>query len=296
MTDIAYSQYHSFHTPDPQLAPREQLPMQAEECAWAEHHAFGQRFSWIEVLVPPLCFGFVLPGIAWLLALLLYRALLAPELNIDRVIGHSWLGLALATLLFFAAWVWLNVWRARRDPAKRYWASMPDQGVVDVEQHSLIAGTTLWANDYDPDCNTLMQWNGEMLQPQHDSGVTQWLLAKTVTGQWLALKQRFPGHFSYGRQGQIPAPERRLQPSQALTLAFAPGTNLLLGQRFSGAPIPVQDSRYWLSTEERKHLSEIAHHWCFSAPDRYALINPSDAQWVQQLVDRAIADAKKPAQ
>lgn len=296
MTDISYSQYHRFHTPDPQRAPREQAPMQAEELAWAQHHALGQRFSWIEVLVPPLCFGFVLPGIAWLVALLLYRTLVAPELDIDRVISQSWLGLGVATLLFFAAWVGLNVWRARRDPAKRYWASMPAQGLVELERHTLVAGTSLWANDYDPDCNTLMQWNGEALLPVQDSGITQWLLAKTQAGQWLVLKRQFPGHFRYGTKGQVPAEGKWLKPSSELALAFAPGTNLLLGRRFSGTPIPVRDTRYWLTAEERKHLGKIAHHWCFTAPDRYALINPDDTHWVERLVDRAIADAGKPAQ
>lgn len=293
MTDDPFTLVQRFLTPDPRLAPREQAPMRAEELAWARHHAFTQRFSWIEVLVPPLCFGFVLPGIAWLIGLLLYRTLVAPELDIDRVIGQSWRELALATVLFFAAWVGLNVWRARRDPTKRYWAAMPGQGLVDVEHHTLITGINLWGNDYDPDCNTLLQWNGETLEPVQDSGVTQWLLVQTATGQWLALKQDFPGHFSYGREGQIPAPERWLQPSQTLTLAFAPGTGLLLGQRFSGAAIAMRDSRYWLSAAELKHLREIAHHWQFSPPDRYAVINPADVDWLQRLVDNAVIKGRQ---
>ncbi|UZE09625.1 hypothetical protein [Pseudomonas sp. B21-053] len=289
MSDDSYARYIRFQTPDPGIAPREQAPMLAQEQAWARVYASGHRFSWITVLVPPLCFGPVLPGLAFLLGLLLYQSLFAPRLDIDQIIGASFGWLALATLLFMAAWVLRNYLRDTRDPTKRYWQSMPDEGLVELERHSLESGINLWSSDYDPDCNTLMLWKNGKLEPVQDSGVSQWVVAKTAAGHWLVLKEQFPGNFSYGREGEMPAPDKHLQPAQELAIAFAPGTNLVLGRRFSGAPLPLVNTPYWLSADELKRLVEIAHHWTFFPPDRYAVVNQQDAGWLQRLVDKAHA-------
>ena len=289
MSDDSYTRYIRFQTPDPGIAPREQAPMLAQEQAWAWERASMHRFSWIAVLLPPLCFGPVLPGLAFLLGLLLYRSLFASDLDIDRIVGASYGWIALATLLFMAAWVLRNYLRDTRDVTKRYWQSMPDQGLVELELHTLESGISLWSSDYDPDCNTLMQWKNGKLESVQDSGVSQWVLAKTAAGHWLVLKEQFPGNFSYGRVGKMPAPDKHLQPGQELAIAFAPGTQLTLGRRFSSAPMPLVNTPYWLSADELKHLAEVAHHWTFFPPDRYAVVNPQDAEWVQRLADRAQA-------
>ena len=288
MNDDTYERYIRFHTPDPQIAPREQAAMLAEDQAWVEQYARMHRFSWLTVLLPPLCFAPVLPGLAFLLGLLLYRTLVDPGLDIDRIVGNSFGGLALATLLFMAAWVLRNFLRDKHDRTNAYWQSMPEQGLVELERHSLVSGTSLWSNNYDPECNTLMQWTNDTLESVQDSGVTQWVLAKTTAGHWRVLKKGYTGHFSYEREGHMPAPDKQLQPLQELTIAFAPGTNIPLGQRFSGAPIPLVNTPYWMSRDELTHLIEIAHHWTFFPPDRYAVVNAQDAAWVQRLVDKAL--------
>jgi hypothetical protein len=289
MNDDPYTLSMHFQTPDPDIAPREQAPMLAQEHAWAREHAAMHRFSWIEVLLPPLCFGPILPGIAFLLGLMLYRTLFAPSLDIDRIVGASFGWLALATLLFMAAWVLRNFLRDTHDPTKRYWQSMPGQGRVELERHTLVSGTSLWASDYDPDCNTLMQWNHGQLECVQDSGVSQWVLAKTIAGHWLVLREQYPGGFSYGRVGKMPAQDKHMQPGQELAIAFAPGTYLPLGRRFGGAPMPLIDTPYWMSADELKRLAEVAHHWTFFPPDRYAVVNHQDAEWVQRLVEKAHA-------
>ncbi|MBO1537056.1 hypothetical protein [Pseudomonas sp. OA65] len=289
MSDDIYNLFTRFQTPDPGIGPRERAPMLAQELAWARERATMHRFSWVVVLVPPLCLGPVLPGIVFLLGLLAYQGLSAPGVDLDRIIGASFGWLVLATLLFMAAWIVHNVWRDTRDPTKRYWASMPDQGLVELEHHTLVSGICLWSNDYDPDCNTLMQWSDGKVKYVQDSGVSQWILARTAAGHWLVLKEQFSGDFSYGRVGQMPASDKLLQPRQELAIAFAPGTNLPLGRRFDGAPMPLMDTPYWLSADELKRLDEAAHHWNFLPPNRYGVVNDQDAAWVQRLVDRAQA-------
>jgi hypothetical protein len=130
MKDDFYTRYMRFQTPDAAIAPREQAPMLAQELAWAQQHASMHRFSWITVIVPPLCLGPVLPGIAFIVGLLLYRTLFASDLDIDRIVGASFGWLALATLLFMVAWGLRNFLRDTHAPTKRYWQSMPDNGLV----------------------------------------------------------------------------------------------------------------------------------------------------------------------
>ncbi len=188
MSDDIYNLFTRFQTPDPDIGPREQAPMLAQEQAWARERAAMHRFSWIVVLVPPLCLGPVLPGIAFLLGLLVYQGLSAPGVDLDRIVGASFGWLVFATLLFMAAWILHNFLRDTRDPTKRYWQSMLDQGLVELEHHTLVSGISLWSNNYDPDCNTLMQWSDGKLKCVQDSGVSQWILAKTAAGHWLVLR------------------------------------------------------------------------------------------------------------
>ncbi|QHF45963.1 hypothetical protein PspS35_20020 [Pseudomonas sp. S35] len=279
--------YWRFYTPDPGIGPREQVPMLAQELAWAREHGGGHRFSWIAVLCPPLCFGLFLPSLAFLLSLLLYRAVFDAGLDVDRIIGDSFGWQVLAGLVFTAAWALRNYLRDRHDPINAYWQAMPGQGVVEVERHTLVSGISLWASDFDPDCNALMQWNNGRLERTQSSGVSQWVVALTTAGHWLVIKDEYPGDFTYNRVGCMPAAQKRMQPSRDVVLAFAPRTNLLLGRRFEGEPIPLTHTAYWLSAEELKRLVEAAHHWTFFPPERYGVVNPHDAPWVQRLVEKA---------
>ncbi|WP_434563255.1 hypothetical protein [Pseudomonas sp. Z4-20] len=288
MSEDAVARFTRFHTPNPGLAPREQAPMLAQELAWARERALMHRFSWFVVLVPPLSMGLVLPGLVFLSTLALVQKLFAPDMDIDRIVGDSLGWLALATLLFVAGWALSNYLRDSRDPTHHYWQSMPDHGLVELERHTLVSGLSLWANDFDPDCNSLMLWKNDKLVRVQSSGVSQWVLAMTEAGHWLVLKDEFPGDFCYGRVGQMATPDKQMQPRQQLAIAFAPGTQLALGQRFEGAPLPMTQTSYWMSADEIKRLAEVAHHWVFFPPDRYAVVNARDAGWVQRLVDRAL--------
>jgi hypothetical protein len=291
MAENPYTQYIRFQTPNPEIAPREQAPMLEQEHAWAEVHAAGHRFSWLTVLLPPLCFGPVLPALAYLVGLLMYRGVVDSSLDVDRIIGGSFAGLAVATALFTAAWVAHNVWRDKRDATKRYWQTMPGLGVVELERHTLVSCTNLWANDYDPECNSVMEWRDGKLVSAQDSGVSQWVVATTQAGYWLVLKKQYAGgYFTYDREGKIPLVEKQLHPTEDLAIAFAPGTNLSLGQRCSGAPVPVVNTDYWLASDENKRLAEVAHHWMFFPPYRYAVVDIGAAPWVQRLVEKAVAN------
>ncbi|UZE21377.1 hypothetical protein LOY67_15110 [Pseudomonas sp. B21-056] len=289
MSNDPYTQFKRFQTPDPAIGPREQAPMLAQELAWARVYAAHHRFDWLVVLMAPLCFGPLLPPIALLLGVLLYRTLFVPGPDLDLIIGESLGWLVVPMLLSTTAWALCNFLRDKHDPTIRYWQSLPDQGRIELERHTLVSGFCLWSNDYDPDCNTLMLWVNDKIEHVQDSGVAQWILAKTEAGHWLVLKEQFPGNFTYDRIGQTPAPGKLLQPREQLAIAFAPGTNLPLGRRFDGAPIPLIDTSYWLSGDELKRLAEAAHHWTFFPPERYAVINEQDAGWVQRLVTKAQA-------
>jgi hypothetical protein len=289
MSDDSHTQFFRFQTPDPGIGPREQSPMLPQELAWARERAFMHRFSWFVVLLPPLSMGFVLPGLAYLTILGLVQKLFAPELDVDRIVGDSLGWLALVTVLFVAGWALSNYLRDSRDPTKRYWQSLPGQGLVELERHTLVSGISLWANDFDPDCNSLTLWKNDKLVSVQSSGVSQWILAMTAAGHWLVLKDEFPGDFCYGREGRMPEKGKQMQPRQQLAIAFAPGTQVSLGQRFEGEPVPLVETPYWMSADEIKRLTEAAHHWIFFPPDRYAVVNTEDARWVQRLVDRAQA-------
>jgi len=292
MNEDPYTRYWRFHTPDPDIAPREQAPMLAEEQAWAYERARGQRFDWLTVLMAPLCLGAILPFLVFLTGLWLLSATFMPTLAVDRIVGSTFGWQVLVTLTVIGAWGLRNYLRDRRDPVIRYWAAMPGQGLVELERHRLVAGTCLWVSDFDPDCNTLTQWKDGEWSSTQSSGVSQWIVATTAAGHWLVLKEEYAGNFTYNRVGCMPALDKQLHPAQNLAVAFAPRTNVMLGRRFDGEPIPLTRTTYWLSADEHKRLTELAHHWHFFPPDRYGVINPQDAAWVQRLVDKAQASAE----
>ena len=287
MNDDPNARYWRFYTPDPGIGPREQAPILAQELAWAREHASGHRFNWIVVLTPPLCFGLYLPSLVFLLSLLLYRAVFEAGLDVDRLIGDSFGWQALAGVVFTAAWALRNYRRDTHDPINLYWQAMPDQGVVELEHHTLVSATSLWASDFDPDCNALMQWKNGRLERTQSSGVSQWIIAMTTAGHWLVIRDEYPGDFTYNRVGHMPPADRQLQPRQHLAIAFAPRTNLVLGRRFDGEPIPLTHTDYWLSADELKRLTDVAHHWRFFPPDRYGVVNTQDTPWVQRLLEKA---------
>lgn len=287
MSDVTHTQFIRFQTPDPAIGPREQSPMLPEELARAREHASMHRFSWVMVLAAPVSVGLMLPSLAFVIGLGLVEKWFVPDLDIDRIIDGSWVWQALATALFIAGWALSNYLRDSRDPTKRYWQSMPDQGRVELERHVLVSGISLWSNDYDPDCNTLTLWKNDRLVSVQSSGVSQWVLAFTAAGHWLVLKEEFPGDFCYGPVGRMPEKDKQIKPRQQLAIAFAPGTQVRLGQRFDGAPLPLVETLYWMSADEIRRLTEAAHHWIFFPPDRYAVVNDRDAGWVQRLVDKA---------
>ncbi|MCD5996186.1 hypothetical protein KDX38_21430 [Pseudomonas sp. CDFA 602] len=289
MTDDPHTLWMRFQTPNSDIASRERAPMLAQEKAWAQERALGHGFNWLFVLMPPLVFGPLLPGLAFLVSLLLYQGLIDHELNIDRVIGASFGWLVLATLLFTAAWALRNYWRDTRDPTKAYWQRMPEQGQVELERHILLSVVSLWASVFDPDVNTIMHWRDGQLRAVQSSGVSQWILALTAAGHWLVFKEEYPGSFTYGRVGRMPPLDRQLQPLRELAVAFAPGTQLSLGLRFEGECVPTTHTAYWMDANELKRLGEVAHHWCFFPPDRYGVINPQDAEWVRCLANKAQA-------
>ncbi|WP_434563257.1 hypothetical protein [Pseudomonas sp. Z4-20] len=288
MSDELYKQKLRFQTPDPGFGPREQSPMLPQEAAWARERAFMHRFSWVMVLAAPVSIGLMLPSLAFVIVLGLVEKWFVPGLDIDRIIVGSWGWQVLATVLFVAGWALSNYRRDSRDPIKRYWQSMQDRGVVELERHTLISGISLWANDVDPDCSSVMQWKNDTLVREQASGVSQWILAMTTAGHWLVLREEFPGAFRHGPVGRMPAPDERMKPRQQLAITFVPGTQVTLGERFDGAPLPLTDSSYWMSADEFSRLAEASHRWTCLPPDRYAVVNDRDADWVQRLVATAL--------
>jgi hypothetical protein len=289
MSDDSHAQFFRFETPDPGIGPREQSPMLPEELARARERASMHRFSWVMVLAAPVSVGLMLPSLAFVIGLGLVEKWFAPGLDIDRIIEGSWGWQALVTVLFIAGWASSNYRRDSRDPTKRYWQSMPDRGLVELERHTLISGISLWASD-NPEHDSLMLWQNDKLVRVQSSGVSQWILAMTTAGHWLVLMEEFPGVFRHGQVSRMPAPEQRMKPQQQLAIAFAPGTHVTLGERFDGAPVPLTESSYWMTADESSRLAEASHRWGFFPSDRYAVINDRDADWVQRLVDKALAD------
>lgn len=291
MSDDSHAQFFRFETPDPGIGPREQSPMLPEELARARERASMHRFSWVMVLAAPVSVGLMLPSLAFVIGLGLVEKWFVPGLDVDRIIDGSWGWQVLATVLFITGWASSNYWRDSRDPTKRYWHSMPDEGGVELERHTLVSGISLWSCDDNPEALSLTLWQDDKLVRVQSCGVSQWILAMTSAGHWLVLTEEFPGVFRHGQARRMPAPDQRMKPLQQLAIAFAPGTQLTLGQRFDGAPLPLTETSYWMSPDESSRLAEASHCWGFFLPDRYAVINDRDAGWVQRLVDKVLASA-----
>ena len=134
MSDELYKQRLRFETPDPGIGPREQSPMLPQELAWARERASTHRFSWVMGLAAPVSVGLMLPSLAFVIGLGLVEKWFVPGLDVDRIIDGSWGWQILATVLFIGGWALSNYRRDSRDPTKRYWQSLPDQGLVELEQ------------------------------------------------------------------------------------------------------------------------------------------------------------------
>jgi hypothetical protein len=277
--------FYAFNTPDPRIGPREKAPMSPEEQAWAHERGAVHQTGWLQILLFPLAVGSFVPALFFFIGLAVWRGV-ADDFNPDDAMAGSVGWLIVATLLFVGGWALYNGLHGKYSRLKRYWREMPGQGVIELEHHRLLSGISLWSNDYDPDISTISLWIDGRLQVVPDSGVSEWLLARTAAGHWLVLRQNYPGHFSYDKP-RLPDPDKRLKPSQELSIALAPGTNIALGQRHSGEPLPLVQTLYWLTRPEQQRLNEIAHHWTFFYPDRYGVVNAQDAAWVEGLVARA---------
>ncbi|KPY31960.1 MULTISPECIES: hypothetical protein [Pseudomonas syringae group] len=287
MAEDSYTLNKRFHTPDPRLKQRKQSAMSDQELAEARLHAGSRLSSWLQILLVPVIFGSVLPCLLFLLSLMVYASLFASHVDIDQAIDDYIVWALAATPLFMGGWALYNTLRARHDVTERYWKTMPDEGLVDTETHTLTWAINLWSSCYDPDASTMHRWIDGELKSVPDSGISQWLLAKNTTGQWLVVRHAIQGTMHLLKKPDIPAVNLQLQPTQDLVLTFAPQTNLCLNKRFSGTALPVVQSGLWLSQHEALHLSDIAHHWQFFYPQRYGLVSQEDARWVDDLVDRA---------
>jgi hypothetical protein len=285
MADDDYAGFARFNTPDPRVGPRESAPMRPEELAWAHERAAVHRTGWLHILLFPLAVGSFLPALVFFLGLTVWQGF-SDDFNPDQALSGSIGWLIVTTLLFVGGWALYNGLHGKYSRLKRYWREMPGRGVVELEHHRLLSGISLWSNDYDPDISTISLWIDGRMQVVPDSGVSEWMLARTAAGHWLVLRKNYQGNFSYDKP-RLPEPAKRLKASKELSIAFAPGTQLALGQRYCGEPLPLVQTLYWLTRSEEQHLNEIAHHWIFFYPDRYGVVNAQDCEWIEALVARA---------
>ncbi|SEI21573.1 hypothetical protein AB3464_03545 [Pseudomonas asplenii] len=297
MADNDYELYERFHTPDPRIAERERVAMSPEEKAWALYKGSLHRSGWLEWLILPVVIGLWAPMVCIVLVLLAYQALFAPEFDPQRHGEAIFTAMLLSTLLLFVVWVAWNRHRALHDPRLLYWRDLPEVAEVELERHTLVSAFSLWSSDYDPDNPQVARWVDGRIQQMADSGVSQWLLARTAEGRWLVLCERVAGTFrGYGTQVR-PAAASQWPLSRELAIAFAPRTNVPLGLRFSGAPLALAETSHWLSRGDLDRLTRVAHHWTFFAPERYGLINSAYVPWLEELLGRVqpgVADSTLP--
>ncbi|QXI30605.1 hypothetical protein [Pseudomonas vanderleydeniana] len=287
MADTDYERYARFHTPDPRIAERERAAMSPEEKAWALDKGSGHRSGWLNWVILPVVIGLWAPMVCIILVLLAYQALFAPGFDPQQHREAILTAIQASTLLLFIVWVAWNRHRARHDPRLLYWRDLPEVAEVELERHTLVSAFSLWSSNYDPDNPQVARWADGRIQQVADSGVVQWLLAQTAEGRWLVLCERVAGVFrGHGTQVR-PAAASQWPLSEELAIAFAPRTNIPLGLRFSGAALALAETGHWLSRGDLDRLARIAHHWTFFAPERYALINPSDVPWLEALLRRA---------
>lgn len=291
MADADYSLYERFHTPDPRIAERERVAMSPEEKAWALDKGSVHRSGWLHWVILPVVIGLWAPMLCIILVLLAYQALFAPGFDPQQHADAILTVILASTLALFIVWVAWNRHRARHDPRLLYWRDLPEMAEVELERHTLVSAFSLWSSDFDPDNPQVERWADGRIQHLADSGVTQWLLARTAEGRWLVLCERVAGVFrGYGTQVK-PAAASQWPLSQELAIAFAPRTNIRLGLRFSGAPLAPVETSHWLSRGDLDRLARIAHHWTFFAPERYALVSPAEDPWIEALLRRVRPDA-----
>ncbi|MEQ4223753.1 MULTISPECIES: hypothetical protein [Pseudomonas syringae group] len=280
MAESDNARYSRFYKPDTRLGHREQSAMTADERAVV--HGYTQQVSTTGILI---MFVFLL----LLAALLLMPADLAALLmsTDDRPLpDHERIWILDVAGVVLACWAIYGIVHIQYGVKARYWKTMPDQGLVDLESHTLVSAINLWSANIDYESCVVYEWvNGE-LTTVHYTGVSQWLLAKTTTGQWLILRHDMKGEMLKGKP-EVPPVELHLQPTQNLALAFAPQTNICLGKRFSGKNLPVAQSGVWLREQEWLYLSKIANHYDFFYPQRHCLVSEEDGLWVDVLVERA---------
>ncbi|KPY31965.1 Uncharacterized protein ALO52_00590 [Pseudomonas syringae pv. primulae] len=284
MAEDVVARYIHFHTPDPRLSHREQSAMTADELVEARRHAFMQGPGWLTLLFVPFLFGATLPPALSLVGLYLYKSGFAQGFDVDGALYEYRSWMLTASALLVVGWSLYNIVRAQYDATLCYWKTMPDLGRVDTEAHTLVSAINLWSQCFDIDYNDVHEWEGER-QVTRYSDASQWLLAKTTTGQWLVLRHTVQGEILAG-EPQVPAADIQLHPTRELVLAFAPQTNICLGKRFSGSALPVVQSDVWLTRQEEKYLSDIAHHREFFHPQRYGVVSQEDARWLDGLVQR----------
>lgn len=272
--------------------------MLENERAWAARYAATHRFSWMPVLFAPLCISPFLFPLLYVTGLGFYQKLFDPRLDVDHLVVEYADWVMFSSLLLFVVWAARNVWRAKNDPNIRYWQSMPSEGLVEIERHTLVAATSLWSDDYTDDCITQDNWADGSFNQVRLNGMTQWVVARTAAGHWLMLKKKYVGdrHVNhYNREKQMRDEEKRLKPAEEIVFAFAPGTHVLLGQRDSGAPVLVVHTPYWVTDEEYRRLLTISNHYDCLPPDRYAVVKEQDVEWLERLLDKATELLKVPA-
>ncbi|SHN03579.1 hypothetical protein SAMN05216593_10682 [Pseudomonas asturiensis] len=287
MAEDIYTLRKRFDTPDTRLSHREQSAMTAEELAEARVHACANISNRIQILLVPILAGSLAPYFVFLLSVIAYASVFSTRHDMDKAVGDYSPWVIAATPLVVGSWALYSTLRAKYDVTERYWKTMPDQGLVDIERHTLTWAINLWSYCFDSDSSTMDRWVDGQLKSVNDSGVSQWLLARTTAGQWLVLRHAIEGAMWIMRGPETPAVKLQLHPTQDLALAFAPRTNRCLSKRFSGSPLPVAQTSLWLSDTQAQHLGEIAHHWHFFYPQRYGVVSQEDARWIDALVERA---------
>ncbi len=280
MAESDYQRYIRFFTPDIRLSRREQSAMTAQELTAARDYAFRLKTDWVLVLFVPVLF---------LAALLVvpadFTGWLGLTAGVDQMTDHPQGWILDVAALVLACWAIYNIISVKCSVAARYWKTMPGQCLVDLESHRLVSAINLWSASIDYDACVVNEWVDGRLTTVNYTGVSQWLLAKTTTDQWLVLHHAIKGEMLKGSPA-VPADDLQLHPTQDLVFAFAPRTNLCLGKRFGGHALPVAQSGLWLSEWEQIYLSKIAHHHDFFYPQRYCLVSEEDALWIDALVQK----------
>ncbi|SHN03588.1 hypothetical protein SAMN05216593_10683 [Pseudomonas asturiensis] len=280
MAESDYTRYLRFFTPDIRLSHREQSAMTAQELTTARGYALELKNNWGLVLFVPVLF---------LAALLVVpvdlSTLLGLPAGVDHMTDHPQRWILDVAALVLACWAMYNIMRVKCSVTARYWKTMPRQGVVDLEPHRLVSAINLWSAYIDYDACVVSEWVDGKLTTVCYTGVSQWLLAKTATGQWLVLRHAIKGEMLKGSP-EVPTHDLQLHPTQDLVFAFAPRTNLCLGKRFGGNALPVAQSGLWLSESEQHYLGKIAHHYDFFYPQRYSVVSEENAVWIEALIQK----------